>query len=383
MIKPIQYDAVNWVDGMKISKKHFDAQTNFVLDGLRDVRATFNQVFSYGLLPLDTQNQGKDIVEVRTTISGDVECIIKMCKAITPSGCRVEVSDFSFHVRSLIPHVGDELDNQKRTYYVVIAINLFHGTPYGTMDVEETPPRHPYTRPKYRIELRPVHALDVNSADSGGDFVIIGQVTAQGDMIKMEDQYIPPCTSIISHPLLLNQYDKAAKTLPLLQKYAVKILQKEQHIKQNTKLVGSVKLLCQALIQDVGAVYFHFRNVVPHVPPIYFIACFSQLATHLHQVTQILAPADLEELLNYISEWSEIAPHTFLNQLANVAEIKYQHIDCALPFSEIQLMISCLEKVFFKLNELDYIGQRKENIVVNELEVTPIGKTNRGWSVLD
>lgn len=46
-------------------------------------------------------------------------------------------------------------------------------------------------------------------------------------------------------------------------------------------------------------------------------------------------------------------------------------------------MLSCLEKVFFKLNELDYIGQRKENIIVNELEVTPIPKTNRGWSVLD
>lgn len=383
MIKPIQYDAVNWVDGMKISKKHFDAQTNFILDGLRDVRATFNQVFSYGLLPLDAQNQGMDIMEVRATVSGDVECIIKTCKAITPSGCRVEVRDFDFNVRSLIPLVGNELENQKRAYYVVVAINLFDKIPYGMMDVEETPPRHPTTKPKYRIELRPVSVYDANSMYSGGDSVIIGQVIIQGEMIQMEEHYIPPCTSVSSHPFLLKQYNKAAKTLPLLQQYAVKILQKEHHIQQNTKLAGSVKLLCQALIHDIGSVYFHFRNVVPHLPPIYFIACFSQLATHLHQVTQILAPADLEELLNYIGEWNEIAPHTFLSQLTRVTEIKYQHTDCASPLSEIQLMLSCLEKVFFKLNELDYIGQRKENIIVNELEVTPIPKTNRGWSVLD
>ncbi|WP_353159998.1 hypothetical protein [Myroides odoratus] len=383
MIKPIQHDAVNWVDGMKISKKHFDAQTNFILDGLRDVRATYTQVFSYGLLPLDTQNQGMDIVEVRATVSGDVEYIIKTCKAITPSGCSVEVIDFRFALKPLIPLVGDELEHQKRAYYVVIAINLFDKIPYGTMDVEETPPRYPFTKPRYRIDLRPVSAFDVNSGYSGGDYVIIGQVMIQGEMIQMEEDYIPPCTSVSSHPLLLKQYNKVANALSLLQKYAVKILQKEHQVRQNTKLASSVKLLCQALIHDIGATYFHFRNTVPHLPPLYFMECLSQIATHLHQVTQTLAPMDLEELLNYISEWSEIVPHTFLNQLARVAEIKYQHTDCASHLSDIQLMLSCLEKVFFKLNELDYIGQRKENIIVNELEVTPAAKTNRGWSVLD
>jgi hypothetical protein len=46
-------------------------------------------------------------------------------------------------------------------------------------------------------------------------------------------------------------------------------------------------------------------------------------------------------------------------------------------------MLRSLETIFSKLSELDYIGQRKENIIVNEQEVTTNTNPKRGWSVLD
>lgn len=383
MIKPIQYEAVNWVDGMKISQKHLETQTNFILDGLRDVRASMNPVFSYGLLPLVTINQAVGSFDSFVTIIGDMELALQKCNAITPSGCRVELANFRFNLKPLIPRLDEALQNQRRTYYLIITINPFDKIPHGTIDVEENPPRYPYVKASCQLEFIPVSVFDRNESNNRGDYVIIGKVTIVGEELEQEDTYIPPCSSVLSHPVLLSQYNRTAQLIPSLKKYALKILQKEINTQQNAKLAKHVKMLCQTIIHDIGTVYFHFRNVVPHLPPLYFIGCFSQIAAHLHQVTQTLSPPDLEELLNYISEWSEIAPHTFLHQLTNVAEIRYQHLDCETPIQDIQTMLCCLEKIFLRLNELDYIGQRKENIIVNEVEVTPMSKSNRGWSVLD
>jgi hypothetical protein len=61
-----------------------------------------------------------------------------------------------------------------------------------------------------------------------------------------------------------------------------------------------------------GDMYFQFRNITPYQPPVFLIESFARLALHLYNATQLLVPAELEEMLNYSLEWSEIAPHTLL-----------------------------------------------------------------------
>lgn len=383
MINPIKHNAVNWVDGMKISQRHFDAHTNFTLDSLRDVSSLYINNFNYGLLPISDKSQDKGIFEVFNTLTGDVQLVIKQCSAVTPAGFRIELSKFSTNLKSLAPQASEELQEQKEDYYLIISVNPFDKIPHGDVDLEETPPRHPFTKPSYHIELMPVSSFDSGAATSGGNYIIIGKATVQGNSIQADTSFIPPCTSVLSHPLLLNYYNSVAKTMAILQQYAIRIIQKNINTSQNTKLAFNVKLLCHALVNHIGNIYFQFRNVIPHVAPIYLIECFSQLSIHLYNTTQSISSLELEEMLNYVSEWSEVAPHTFLNQLSAVAEINYQHTDCGAHLKEVQLLLVSLEKIFLKLSELDYIGQRKENIIVNELDVTPVAKTNRGWSVLD
>lgn len=383
MIKLTSYDAVNWIDGMKISQKHLDAHTNFILDGLREVRTLVANSFNYGLLPLDFKKQDHAIFDILDSLTGDAQLTIKNCRALTPSGFQIELIDFTTNLKELIPQVGEELSQQRLSYYLIISVNPFDKIPHGTLDLEETPPRYPYTRASYRIALLPTSSFDACRSNSEGNFIVFAKVFVQGDSIQMDLNFIPPCTSLHSHPLLLNHYAYATKAMAMLQKYAVKIIQKNSMGQQNVKLASSVKQLCYVLIQTIGSGYFHFKNVVPHVSPLYFVGCFSQLAILLYQVTQVLSPADLEEMLHYFGEWSDVAPNIFLNQLTNVAEIKYQHTDCGTHLNEVQIFLRSLESIFLRLSELDYIGQRKENIIVNEFEVMPTPKSNRSWSVLD
>ena len=51
MIKPIKYAAVNWVDGMKISEKHFIQHQNFIIDTVRDASSLGINNFNYGHNP--------------------------------------------------------------------------------------------------------------------------------------------------------------------------------------------------------------------------------------------------------------------------------------------------------------------------------------------
>lgn len=113
------------------------------------------------------------------------------------------------------------------------------------------------------------------------------------------------------------------------------------------------------------------------------VETFSGLALHLHNCTQVLATGELEEMLNYSFEWSEIAPHTLLNQLSAVAEIIYDHNNCGAHLYEIQVLLKSLETIFGKLSSLDYIGQQRENIVVKDTDITPKGNIKKGWSLLD
>ena len=383
MINSEKYQAINWVDGMKISQLHFDAHTNFILDGFREVRAVFTNAFTYGLLPLNGKSSGQAIFDLVDSLTGDVEVVIKRCSALTPGGYRIDLDDFKTSLKELLPVVVEELHQQKIPYYLLLSVNPFDKIPYGPLDLEETPPRYPFTKPRHRIEFMPVTSFDTNGSMEESNFIVIGKVIVQGETLQPDVHFIPPCTSMRSHPLLLQSYNRAATSLPLLQKYALRILQKNKIDKQNSTLATNVKQLCQVLIRDIGSTYFHFRNVIPHVSPIYFVEGFSQLSIHLYQTTQVLSSVDLEELLSYIGEWSDLAPHMLLSQLTTVAEMKYEHLDCGAHMDQIHLLLSSLEKIFLQLSELDYIGQRKENIIITALEVAPPPKTNRGWSVLD
>lgn len=382
MIQSIKNFAVNWTDGMKISERHLIAHDDFLLDTVRDSNSLRCNNFNYGLLPINlAKGEDDTIFDVYNTATNDVQVVIKHCSALTAAGYRIELSDYKTNIKSLIRSVDDNKENVEEAYYILISANPFERVPFGNIDPEETPPRHPFTQTKYNIELLSESVL--KNGSTGGNYLIIGKVNIKDNIAAADQNFIPPCTSIHSHPVLLSYYGAFAKSMGNLQQYALTIIQKAVKTNQNTTLANNVKSLCETLIGHFSNVYFSYRNIVPQQPPIYIVEVFSSMALHVYNNTQILATGELEEMLNYSFEWSEIAPHTLLNQLSAVAETNYDHNNCGEHLFEIQRLLRSLEIIFSKLSSLDYIGQRKENIVVNEKDITPVSKVKRGWSLLD
>ncbi|MBQ0152320.1 MAG: hypothetical protein KBS61_05445 [Chryseobacterium sp.] len=381
MIQPIKHFAINWVDGMKVSQQHLNDQDNFLIDTIRDANSLAITNYNYGLLPIPNEYTDKTIFEVHNTATNDVQLVIKHCSAVTLAGYRIELKDRRVSVKSLAKSLQVEENQIDGEYYILVSVNPFDKVAFGDIDPEEIPPRHPNSHANYHIELLPV--ISLNSNFSGGNYLVIGKVDFKGNITQVNSTFIPPCTSVQSHPALVDYYNGYAKTIGNLQQYAFKIIQKSAHKNQNTALALNVRSLCTVMVETFGDMYFQFRNIIPHQPPIFLIDSFAKLALRLYNATQVIVPAELEEMLNYSLEWSEIAPHTLLNQLSTVSETNYDHHNTGEPLLHIQQMLRSLDVIFSKLSELDYIGQKKENIIVTEQEVSTNNNTKRGWSVLD
>ena len=66
-----------------------------------------------------------------------------------------------------------------------------------------------------------------------------------------------------------------------------------------------------------------------------------------------------------------------------MAEINYNHNNCGEHLNDIKMLLDNLVAAFRKLSELDYIGQRRENIIVNEQQIGEDNSKNKiGWSFL-
>lgn len=379
MIQPVKHLAVNWVDGMKILEKHFTEHDNFIIDSIRDSNSLWINSFNYGLLPQSSRNEENNaLFDIYNTATDDVQLIIRNCSAITAAGFRVEVRGYKTNVKSLLK---SKTSISKEDYYILISVNPYEKVPYGDIDPDEKPPRHPYCVPQYHIDL--MQTLMFNESQTNGNCLIIGKVTFDGDIVRADEDFIPPCVNIYSLPKLMYYYDNFAKMMGNIQKYAINIIQKSAKSGQNSVLANNIKLMCNAVVNHIANVYFSYRNCIPEKSPIYMTEIFAQMALHLYNTTQSIAAAELEEMLNYTYEWSDIAPHNLLNQLSVVAEINYNHNSCGSYMANIELLLKYLDVTFKKLSELDYIGQRKENIIVNEQEISVKTEIQRGWNVLD
>ena len=66
-------------------------------------------------------------------------------------------------------------------------------------------------------------------------------------------------------------------------------------------------------------------------------------------------------------------------------QFKYNHQDIASMISKVDYFIAIMSQLWKKLGQLEYVGQRKENIVISEdrQETSSVTQRKRSWSIID
>ncbi|MBL4746748.1 MAG: hypothetical protein JKY08_10315 [Flavobacteriaceae bacterium] len=379
-----KYYAINWVDGVKINKDHFIKSHNNTTESMRDYASLAINSYNYGLLePVDGMVSSLE-VEVQTHTEERLVLKLQSCNVITSKGCRIEFSSAMYGGES--PTASIESKNIDSTsnldFLLLLTVSPFDLVPVGEPDPEIIPLHHPHVLPK--IELAIIPKGQFNTHFLKKSFLLVGKIQWKNSSFIYDKSFVPPVTKIIYHKELHSFYNKIAQVIIRLRNHSVIIYRKNRSKSQTNKLVSNTFLLCNSVLSYVSQYSFKFNQYSQEESPIFIANAMAVLANYLSNELAILEDTEREKLLQYYYEWTDVKPSVFQTAIGDVIDMKYDHLEIQEMVEKTDLFIAIIDTLWRKLSELEYIGQRKDNIVISEEKQTIRDRSeDRSWSIID
>ena len=381
MLPEITYYPVNWVDGMKIARRHFTETERATLDHLRDATALHLRPDNYGLLPAPNELGSPAAFEllVSVDVQGEVQARLTQCRAVTAGGARIEITPSSAPLTArtslaqLLATYGLAATEGLR-FSVLVGVNPFERVPTGTPAPEEMPPRHPYTRPSYTLSVVPAQQL---AGEASAAFVlVVGELLYTEGELRPVAQFIPPSAALASHPALLQALHQLDLQLTELETDAFKIIHKVKlRPDKGSPLASLVRTLAEHSVFALAQQLTTLRLLAADQPPIYLLDALLRVAKQVKTSLDSLTEAEREEMLRYFEQWSEIAPATLLGALQGAVALRYNHQLLHEHLRQQQQLWQLLGAIFRQLSQLEYIGKNREGwqtfINENPVAATP------------
>ena len=228
---------VNWVDGMKINKSHFQDSDNANIALITKATSIVVNQNHYGLLPSLNEDSSSDSIQLSLDGQNTLSVQVSKCKAVTQGGYFIDISTETNALQDAkgkFASVGVKLDVEnlsEENLYIVLNINPYSKIAIGEANVEEEPPRHPYVMPAFNLNV--IVEDQISDASLGDGFLIIGKIVMNGGAPQLDPNYIPPCYSIQSNQDLVYIYSEIGVFFNAIEKYCLQIIQKIFQKKQS------------------------------------------------------------------------------------------------------------------------------------------------------
>lgn len=359
---------VNWSDGMKVNKDHFIDFENSMIQQFMVMNSNYVHQNNFGLLP-DPGNSEQP-VQLSISMDGQESLIIKVnkCLAVTLGGYQIIINEA---VNAYLEQSGHLIQNQftiseeNSEWYVVLSINPYKRIPIGYADPKEEPARKPFVIASYSISLLPEASMNTNEVALNS--ITIGKVILEAGKPILVEEFIPPCTSIQSHPDLRYTFVEVGAFFNTIELCATQIIQKIYQKKQANDLSKMVLTLSNDMLAYLKTIIASYRIKDKYAPPVDMIIRLINLARTIKGSLDIYVGTGKEELLNYLTDWCDVNQGAFENILEEMIGLEYLHTDINASIQKVSEFTILMNTLFKKLNELDYIGKKSEsNIFVKE-----------------
>lgn len=368
---------VNWVDGMKINKSHFTSEANAMAYQLAQNTSCILNELNYGLLPALTIGAGLKLF-ISTDNQRKLQVRVQQCRAITAGGHYIEFNeDTVIQGAALTPVVSEpaglkELRNKALEFYIVLTVNPFKRIPHGLIDGSEIPPRLPYTVSTISLDLIPVEEVARNIL--GGYQLPVGKMSIEDQRVFLDDEYIPPATSIMSHPELLEIYAGLEQFYSKMETYSIQIIQKIIQKKQVNDLAVIVQKICESILSFTAHQLAELKSSGVVGPPVSMITMVSSFSRMIKNIVDCYQGVGKEELINYFTEWCNVSQGDLERIIFELANHQYDHLDINNSMGKVTEFTRIISGLFNKLSRIEYIGKRKEaGIFVKEEVVNQPG----------
>lgn len=379
-MKTNSYLPINWTDGVKLTKDHFTENYLNFITVVNDYNNVRLNEFNYGIIDAASETS----FQLDSKIESDTHLIVtlKQCNIIAKNGHHIlfnsKIYGEDFPQASI--NATDLDQNVTDTFYVVVSINPYKLIPVGIPDPEIVPLHHPHVAPEIKLHIINQNAINQNFLESY--FLILKKYKLQNGTFVENKKYIAPVVKAKNNATLMQFISNVNTELHQLYDYSIKINKKNIYNSANNKLVLNTFSLCDKIIQFYVENNFYLKNIAKEESPIYMSEKIIILANSLLSALTIMDEKEKEMLLQYYYEWVDVKPSELLSILFTVKDIVYDHNDINETLDKLDQFSGILKKLWKKLSELEYIGLRKENIVISEETKTAAPKS-RTWSILD
>ena len=146
----MNYQPINWQDGMKIRKDHFIGQENALRQEIHEISGARIHGFNFGLLPVGTMRKPFDL-RLEVEQSDHMVVTLSACTAIAPGGGYIDIQEREDACSLQMPL--SEIKSrypQAQELYIQLVVNPFERKSTGGFDSEENPPRERFTKASFR-----------------------------------------------------------------------------------------------------------------------------------------------------------------------------------------------------------------------------------------
>ncbi|KIX21638.1 hypothetical protein SY27_08045 [Flavobacterium sp. 316] len=365
MAENIKHFPVNWIDGMKINKKHFIELQDNVEDLIRDARNLEVNELNYGLLSTPLSRPFNYSISIDT--HNELSVNIKMLKAITPAGGRIEITDFTGEFSEKIEL--KDLDNKENNYFLLLNVDPYTRVPSGEQNMEEVPPRFPHALSKYH--LTSVAESEVNHNNIGALQFPIAKFKASTDGgYEIITNYIPPSLTLNNHPSLISLFENYDLFFKQLEFYAIQINRKIKFRTNNEDenlIANMVFDVCDKALRFVELQISKNKWINYNLKPIELLDNVITLSRTIKNSFDYFSGDGKEMLFNYFSEWTDITSGDYERLFTDTINVKYKAYDIDPIIEQAKDFMTKLDQLFSILNQLDYIGKKRDaGIFVNE-----------------
>lgn len=339
--------AVNWIDGMKVNKNHFLQTEDWLIDHLKDIAAVTLSDHHYGLLSSAEGSNTSINFQIEIEQTQFLKITLLSCRAITRGGIRIEITPHVTHLFSLEKNHFETSFNLKNAanqqYDIVVTVDPYQRVPVGDPDPEEHPLRHPFAISKYSLDVIPSN--HVNTEEFSTYHLTIGKFRVVAGEVQVEE-YIPPSTSLSSHPALLEYYQEFRSLFNDMKQNLTQYINKsrslgDRSVNQNLLALAESMTISMAIFQD------EFEIDLPHRPPVDLFKFFMRLTRLLH--TELNCMPEDERLMVYGALNQNFGAGTIENTITAVLNLKYVHREIFQVMTAMHQQMSKLSEIISKL----------------------------------
>ena len=242
---------VNWIDGMKISRKHFEQTGFYTEERGRDIAALGLTDYNFGILPVEASLD----LSVFFDSAQSINIELKSCNAVTPNGSRIQIGSgdgckLSINFKEMAARYHLQL-SQTQQLFILLSVNPFRRMPAGVPVMEENPPRHPFTKPEIQLNVLPAEQLNTIQLT---DSIIIGNIVYQNGELQLNNEFIPPSASVNSLPILGEWFSKFRQSLDNWELACLKVVQKinsKTQSQQPNLLANNIQKISEKMLEQL------------------------------------------------------------------------------------------------------------------------------------